>query len=132
MKTTFHPSTRLSLPVAALAAVAFGLAGCGSPRSPGIKTDRPQLPPTALGALTTPAGSASAEVTLPADMAFDITENLLRKNYRITFINHNLRRLEAETKTLRGPSNRCVTARKTQQPERLFRLLLLLGGHRKG
>jgi len=103
----YHPAMIPSiLWVAALSIpVSFLLTSCGSFPETSFsgtlsKPLTPRLSPTAKGVRTAPDGSAVAEVNLPPDTVFDITESFLRQNVKVTFANRTNREFEAESGTL--------------------------------
>ena len=77
---------------------ALGLVGCGTTQTPGKEEKSFRAPATEMGVRTTTTGQAVTEVDRPLEEIFDIAENELQKEMKLTFVNRSLGKIEAETK----------------------------------
>ena len=74
--------------------------GCGTIPKTEKETSIPRLPPTSMGVRTNRLGTAIFEIDQPAQVVFEIAEDYLRKEFKVTFINRNLRKIDAKKKNI--------------------------------
>ncbi len=73
--------------------------GCATPAGVTPQKTSYRAVSTPTGVRLTSEGAAVIEVETPAEALFDRVEERVRKEYRVTFINHDLRWIEGETRT---------------------------------
>ncbi len=91
----------LLLPIFLLGGSVLFAAGCATSSS-SAPTASSRRPPVPEGIYVSKHGEAAAELDSQPDLLFEQAVQLLRKDYRVTFINSSIRRVEGENRLFKA------------------------------